>query len=42
MTRRLRVSLVGLVLVAIVALAFMSYLRPAFLVTVANQLWLCF
>jgi hypothetical protein len=42
MRPRLRVSLLGLVIAAIAAAAFMSYLRPNFMVTVANQLWLCF
>jgi hypothetical protein len=34
--------LIGLILAAIAAAAFMNYLRPNFLVSVANQLWLCF
>lgn len=42
MKLRLRVSLLGLILAAIVVTAFMSYLRPNFVVMVANQLWLCF
>jgi hypothetical protein len=42
MKRRLRVSLLGLILAAIAATAFMSYLHPNFVVMVANQLWLCF
>jgi hypothetical protein len=42
MRPRLRVSLLGLVIAAIAAAAFMSYLRPNLIVTVANQLWLCF
>jgi hypothetical protein len=42
MRPRLRLSLLVLILAAIAGLAFMSYLRPNFVVTVANQLWLCF
>jgi hypothetical protein len=38
----LRVSMLGLIVAAIAATAFMSYLRPNFVVMVANQLWLCF
>jgi hypothetical protein len=42
MKSRLRSSLVGLLLIAMAALAFVSYLRPNFVVMVANQFWLCF
>ncbi len=42
MKPRLRVGLLGLILTAIAAAAFMSYLRPNFVVMVANQFWLCF
>jgi hypothetical protein len=42
MKPRLRSSLLGLIATALAALAFVSYLRPGFVVTVANQLWLCF
>jgi hypothetical protein len=42
MRPRLRLSLLGLILAAVAAAAFMSYLRPNFVVSVANQLWLCF
>ena len=42
MNTRLRSGLLWLILAAIAALAFVSYLRPNFIVTVANQLWLCF
>ncbi len=42
MRPRLRFGLLGLILAAIAAAAFMSYLRPNFVVSVANQLWLCF
>lgn len=42
MKTRLRSGLLSLILAAIAALAFVSYLRPNFIVTVANQLWLCF
>jgi hypothetical protein len=42
MRPRLRLSLLGLILAVIAGLAFMSYLRPNFVVMVANQLWLCF
>jgi len=42
MRPRLRLSLLGLILAAIAATAFMGYLRPNFVVSVANQLWLCF
>ena len=42
MRPRLRVGLLGLILAAVAAITFLSYLRPDFVVTVANQLWLCF
>jgi hypothetical protein len=34
--------LLGLILAAVAATAFMGYLRLNFVVSVANQLWLCF
>jgi hypothetical protein len=42
MKPRLRFSLYVLLLVGMAALAFASYLRPNFVVMVANQFWLCF
>ncbi len=42
MRARLRFSLLGLIVAGLAGLAFLSYLRPAFVVTLANQLWLCF
>jgi hypothetical protein len=40
--RRLHTAIIGLVATVLAVLAFISYLRPSFIVGVANQLWLCF
>ena len=42
MTPRLRSALLGLIVVAVAMLAFVAYLRPGFVVALANQIWLCF
>ena len=42
MRLRLHTSIIGLVATVLAVLAFISYLRPSFIVGVANQLWLCF
>jgi len=42
MRLRLQTAVVGLVATVLAVLAFISYLRPSFIVSVANQLWLCF
>ena len=42
MNPRLRSSLLMLLLAAVMAAAFLAYLRPGFMLDLANQLWLCF
>ena len=42
MRYRLRPYLLGLVLAALTVAAFVAYLRPEFIVSLANQIWLCF
>lgn len=42
MNPRLRSSLLGLIVLALALIAFVAYLRPGFVVEVANQIWLCF
>ena len=42
MRRRLSSTLLWLLLAASLAAAFLAYLRPGFMLDVANQLWLCF
>lgn len=42
MSRRLRSSLLALVLLALGLVAFAGYTRPEFIVALANQIWLCF
>ncbi|MFM7632678.1 MAG: hypothetical protein ACKO65_04865 [Betaproteobacteria bacterium] len=39
---RLRPALLGLAASALAVLGFIGYLRPAFIVSVANLIWLCF
>ncbi len=39
---RLRQPLLALLGAALLALAFAGYLRPAFVIDVANRVWLCF
>jgi hypothetical protein len=34
--------LLGIALAAVLAIAFMGYLRPAFVVDLANRIFLCF
>ncbi len=41
MTRRLHRPLLALLGAAVLALAFAGYLRPAFVVDLANRIWLC-
>jgi hypothetical protein len=38
----LRQPLLALLGAALLALAFAGYLRPAFVIDVANRVWLCF
>ncbi|MFM2186628.1 MAG: hypothetical protein RIR43_1200 [Pseudomonadota bacterium] len=42
MSLRLRSALLGLIAMALAMLAFVAYLRPGFVVALANQIWLCF
>lgn len=42
MRNRLLALILGLMLSALVLVAFVGYLRPSFIVSVANQIWLCF
>ena len=42
MSARLRSLLLMLLLAALMAAAFLAYLRPGFMLDLANQLWLCF
>lgn len=42
MSSRLRSSLLMLLLAVLLASAFFAYLRPGFMLDVANRLWLCF
>jgi len=39
---RLRPALLGLAASVLAVLGFIGYLRPAFMVSIANQIWLCF
>ena len=41
MRLRLHTAIIGLVATVLAVLAFISYLRPSFIISVANQLWLC-
>lgn len=41
MSARLRKPLLMTLGVALLALAFAGYLRPAFVVDVANRIWMC-
>lgn len=42
MMQRLKSSLPWLLLAGLLAAAFLAYLRPGFMLDLANQLWLCF
>ena len=42
MNARMKSSLLMLLLAALLAAAFLAYLRPGFMLDLANQLWLCF
>jgi len=42
MRLRLRPALLGLAASVLAVLGFIGYLRPAFMVSIANQIWLCF
>lgn len=41
MMKTARQSLLALLAAAVLALVFYGYLRPAFVVDLANRLWLC-
>ena len=40
--QRLKSSLPWLLLSGVLAAAFLAYLRPGFMLGLANQIWLCF
>jgi hypothetical protein len=42
MSDRLKRLLTGIALVAVLGIAFVGYLRPAFIVDLANRIALCF
>lgn len=42
MMARVKSILLGLLLAILLAAAFVAYLRPGFVLDLANQLWLCF
>ncbi len=40
--RKLRAALAAALLVTALAAVFASYLRPGFMLDIANRIWLCF
>lgn len=41
MIMRMKTSLLILLLACVLAASFLAYLRPGFMLDLANQLWLC-